>query len=115
MPKPERGPTSSSIVVPDVLDTAATDLTGLGSTLEWATAAAAAKTIRLLATGEDEVSAAIAAVFSAHGRGYQTIAAQAARFHDQFVQTLTASSGAYASTDTSAVAALAAYPAQSIS
>ena len=39
------------------------------------------------------MSAAIAAVFSAHGQSYQALSAQAAAFHDQFVQALTASAG----------------------
>jgi hypothetical protein len=34
-----------------------------------------------LAAAEDEASAAIAAVFSAHGQGFQALAAPAAAFH----------------------------------
>jgi hypothetical protein len=44
----------------------------------------------VVAAAEDEVSAAIAAVFSAHGQGFQALGAQAAAFHEQFVRTLNA-------------------------
>ena len=36
------------------------------------------------------MSAAIAALFSAHGQGFQALGAQAAAFHAQFVQALNA-------------------------
>ena len=76
------------IATPDVMAAAATDLADIGSTLSEASAAAAAPTTGVLAAAEDEVSAAIAAVFSAHGQGFQTLSAQAAAFHRQFVQAL---------------------------
>jgi PE family len=53
----------------------------------------------VVAAGADEVSTAIAAVFGAHAEGYQALSAQAASFHDQFVQALNAGAGAYASTE----------------
>lgn len=40
----------------------------------------------MLAAGGDEVSAAIAALFSGHAHAYQALSAQAASFHQQFVQ-----------------------------
>jgi PE family len=84
------------IAVPELLGTAATDLAGVGSTLSAANAAAGAQTTGVLAAAEDEVSAAIAALFSAHGQGYQALSAQAAAFHDQFVRALTAGTASYA-------------------
>ncbi len=72
--------------VPEVLGIAATDLAGLGLTLNAANSAASTSTTGILAAAGDEVSAAIAAVFSAHGQRYQALTAQAAAFHDQFVQ-----------------------------
>src|SRR5271166_5374170 len=102
------------IAAPELLGTAATGLTRLGSTLSAANAAAATQTTGVLAAAEDEVSAAIAAVFSAHGEGYQAMAGQAAAFHEQFVQALTAGSGSYASAEAANVAAFAANPAQTI-
>ena len=60
------------------------------------------------------MSAAIAAVFSAHGQGFQALSAQAAAFHDQFVQALTAGAGSYVSAEAANVAAFTANPAQTI-
>src|SRR6516165_3441243 len=102
------------VAVPDVLGTAATDLASLGSTISAANAAAAAPTTGVLAAAEDEVSAAIAAVFSAHGQGFQALGAQAAAFHEQFVQALTAGAGSYVSAEAANVAAFTANPAQTI-
>src|ERR1700752_435659 len=75
------------VAAPEFLASAATDLSNIGSTLSAANAAAAAPTTGVLAAAEDEVSGVIAAVFSAHGQGFQALGAQAAAFHDQFVQT----------------------------
>ena len=84
------------VAMPEVLGTAATDLAGLGSTLSAAHAAAATQTTGVLAAAEDEVSAAIAAVFSTHGQGFHALSARAAAFHDQFVQALNSAGAAYA-------------------
>jgi len=88
---------SSVIAVPELITTAATDLANIGSTLSRAHTAAAASTVTALPAAEDEVSAEIAALFSAHGQGLQALGAQAAAFHDQFVQALNAGAGSYAS------------------
>ena len=53
----------------------------------------------LLAAAADEVSVQIAAVFAAHAQGYQTLSAQAATFHDQFVSALTTGAAAYAAAE----------------
>jgi len=45
------------------------------------------------------VSAAIAAAFGAHAQGYQSLSAQVAAFHDQFVRALTAGGNLYASAE----------------
>ncbi|OOD96916.1 PE family protein [Mycobacterium tuberculosis] len=74
------------IAAPEALDSAATDLVVLGSTLGAADAAAAATTTGIVAAAQDEVSAAIAALFSAHGRAYQVASAQAAAVHAQFIR-----------------------------
>ncbi len=47
----------------------------------------------------DEVSAAVAALFGAHGEMYQALSSQAAAFHAQFIQTLDASSSSYVRTE----------------
>ena len=60
----------------------------------------------VLAAAEDEVSAAIAAIFSAHGQVYQTLSAQAAAFHSQFVATLASSLSSYQTTEAASLNAL---------
>src|SRR5215469_8899837 len=102
------------VAVPEALGTAATDLASLGSTISSANAAAATSTTGVLAAAEDEVSAAIAAVFSAHGQGFQALGAQAAAFHEQFAQALTTGAGSYVGAEAANVAAFTANPAQSI-
>ena len=67
---------SSLIAAPDFITAAATDLRDIGSTFSAAKAAAASQTTGVLAAAEDEVSAAIAAVFSAHGQGFQAVSAR---------------------------------------
>lgn len=47
----------------------------------------------------DEVSASIAAAFSAHATAYQTLSAQASALHQQFVSTLGASGRSYGSAE----------------
>ena len=81
------------IAAPEMMTSAATDLAGLGSMLSEAHAVAAVPTTGILAAAEDEVSAAIASLFSGHAQAFQALGAQAAAFHDQFVQALTAGAG----------------------
>ena len=81
------------IAAPEIIASASSDLASIGTNLSAAHTAAATQTTGVLAAAEDEVSAAIAAVFSAHGQGLQALGAQAAAFHEQFVQALTAGAG----------------------
>jgi triacylglycerol lipase len=94
---------SNLITAPEMMTTAATDLATIGSDLNAAHTAAATQTTAVLVAAEDEVSAAIAAVFSAHGQGFQALSTQAAAFHNQFVQALNTSAGTYASSEAQAV------------
>jgi hypothetical protein len=87
------------IAAPEIVAGTATDLASLGSRINAAQAAAAAPTTGILAAAEDEVSAAIAALFSQQGSAYQALSAQAAAFHTQLVQTLNAGAGAYAAAE----------------
>ncbi len=87
---------SNLLVTPELVAAAAADLAGIGSAIGAANAAAGAPTMALLAAGADEVSAAVAAVFSSYAQQYQTASAAAAAFHDQFTRTLLAGAGAYA-------------------
>ncbi len=84
------------IVAPEELAVAASDLANAGSALGMANTTAAARTTGVVAAAEDEVSAAIAALFSAHGQGFQALTARAAWFHHQFVQALSAGAESYA-------------------
>ncbi len=92
------------IAVPEVV-AAASDLAGLGSTISAANAAAA-PTTGIVAAAEDDVSAAIAALFSGHGQAYQALSAQVAAFHDQFVQVLTAGARSYAGAEAANASAM---------
>src|SRR3978361_987963 len=85
---------------PDLLQAAASNLAGLGSTIESANSSAAASTTSLLAAAEDEVSTAIAAMFGTHGQAYQAASPQAAAFHNHFLQSLTAGAPSYAAAET---------------
>ena len=84
------------IAVPEILDSAATDLASIAGTVRAANASAAAQTTGILAAAKDEVSATIAALFSDHAQAFQAVSAKAAAFHQQFTQALTAGAGAYA-------------------
>jgi hypothetical protein len=77
-------------------------LAGLGSSLTQANAAAAGATTNILSAAEDQVSAAISALFSQHGVGYQQLASQAAAFHDSFVQTLNGAGVKYSGAEAAA-------------
>ncbi len=94
-------------VVPQAVEAAASDLAGIGSTISSANAAAAAPTTGMLAAAADEVSMQIAALFSEHGLGYQQVSAELAALHEQFLETLTASAGVYATAEVNAVQTLA--------
>ena len=58
------------IAAPEMLAAAAADVAGIGSSLSDANASATASTTAVVAAAEDEVSAAIASLFSAHGQQF---------------------------------------------
>ncbi|ARG60707.1 PE family protein [Mycobacterium kansasii] len=87
------------IVAPESILATASSLSSIGSTITSANAAAAPATLEVLAAGADEVSAAIAVLFSEHARDYQALSAHAAAFHEQFVRALTTGGGAYAAAE----------------
>ncbi len=80
---------------PEVLSQAAQDVSRLGASIGAGYAAADFPTTTIPAAGADEVSAAIASLFSEHGRTYQGLAALAERFHSEFVATLASSLSSY--------------------
>ncbi len=87
------------IAAPDIVKAAATDLASLGSAISEANTAAAAPTTKVVAAAADEVSVQIAALFGAQAQSFQALSAQAAAFHDQFVQALRSGAGSYASAE----------------
>ncbi|MCV7091141.1 PE family protein, partial [Mycobacterium interjectum] len=93
-------------VAPEFLSSTAMDLSKIGSAVTAAHTAAAAPTAGVVAAAEDEVSAAVASLFSSHGRQFQALSTQAAAFHAQFVQALSGAGGGYAAAEAANVSPL---------
>jgi PE family len=87
------------IAAPEMVASAASNLTSLGSMISEANAAAAGPTTGVVAAAGDEVSAGIASLFSSQARDFQALSAQAAAFHAQFVQALAGAGNSYAATE----------------
>src|ERR1700757_3083899 len=87
------------VAVPEFVASAASDLASVGSAVSAANAAVAAPTTAVVAAAGDQVSAAIASLFSGHGQAYQALSARAAAFHAEFVRALNGAGGAYSLTD----------------
>ncbi len=85
--------------VPQALTAAAGELAGIGSALAAANAAAQAPTAGIEAIAADAVSAALVAVFSAHGLGYQSLGTELAELHEQIVQALRSGGASYAAAE----------------
>jgi triacylglycerol lipase len=102
------GTVSYVVALPEMMSAASTEVASIGSAVTTANQGVASATTGVLAAAEDEVSAAIAAFFSAHGQGYQALSAQVASFHEQFVQTLGGAAGAYAAAEAANASPLAA-------
>jgi triacylglycerol lipase len=94
------------IAAPEMMTAAATDLSNIGSAVDTAHAAAAPATTGIVAAAQDEVSSAIAALFSEHGQGFQALGAQWNAAAEQFAQTLNAGAGSYVSTEAANLAVL---------
>ncbi|MEB3071008.1 PE family protein [[Mycobacterium] vasticus] len=90
---------------PEVLSAAAGDLQGIGASVNAVNAAAASPTTGVVPAAADPVSALTAAQFAAHAQLYQSISAQAAAIHEQFVAMLSTSAGSYAATEAANAAA----------
>src|SRR5690348_12875995 len=84
------------LVSPEALVAAAADMAGIGSSIGAANAAVVLPTTGVVSAAADEVSTAIAALFSQHATGYQELAVRAAAVHAEFVQALRAGAAAYA-------------------
>ncbi len=94
------------IVSPGLVVDAAQNLASIGTAVDQAHEAAAPATTSVLASAEDEVSTAIAAVFSEQARAFHAAAARAAQFHNQFVQTLSGSGAAYRAAEAAGASSL---------
>jgi hypothetical protein len=92
------------------MTSAATDLATIGSNIDAAHMVAAARTTAVIPAAADEVSAAIAHLFSAHAQDYQALAGKAAAFNDQFVQHLNAGAFSYASIEATIASLLPVLP-----
>ena len=90
---------TSVIAVPELMAGSASELARVGSILGAANAMAATPTTALVTAAADEVSAAIASLFSSHGKQFQALSAQAAAFHAKFVQALNSAGSAYAAAE----------------
>ena len=84
---------------PEIMMTAAGQLTGLGTELIAQNAAAMVPTTVVAPAAGDEVSALTAAQFASHAAVYQAVSAHAAAVHELFVSALGASAGSYAATE----------------
>ncbi|WP_310773860.1 cellulose binding domain-containing protein [Mycobacterium sp. Z3061] len=91
---------------PDALVAAANSISEINSNLGVVNNAAAIPTAKILAAAADEVSGAIAGLFSSHAHEYQVLSAQASAFQARVVQGLTAAAGAYAGAEASSAALL---------
>ncbi|ORW26850.1 hypothetical protein AWB91_05185 [Mycobacterium paraense] len=96
----ERVDMSFVIATPDLVESAATSLAGIRSSLAEAAATAAGPTTGIAIAAQDEVSVAIASMFGNFGEHFQAVSAQAQAFHQQFVSLMNAGAGAYASAET---------------
>ncbi len=87
------------LALPEVMSAAATGVASIGAAVTVANRGVAGATTTVLAAAEDEVSEAIAALFSAHGQGYQAFSARMAVFHERFMQALAGAAQAYAAAE----------------
>lgn len=93
---------------PAAMAAAATELGAIGTSIRQATAAAAGPTSGVLAAAADEVSEAVAALFSGHGLEFQAVSERVAVFQGELVEALTATGTAYSDVEAANAGALAA-------
>ena len=84
---------------PELVTAAAGNLAGIGSALEEANSAAAVRTTAIIAAAADEVSLAVSEAFGTYGQQFQTLSAQAAAYHSEFVSLLNGGATAYVSAE----------------
>jgi hypothetical protein len=86
---------STLLVQPQLVSTAAANVADIGSTINAATAAAAAPTSSVVAAAGDEVSVSVSALFDTYAQDYQALLKKAAAFHEQFAAALASANAAY--------------------
>jgi hypothetical protein len=94
------------VASPEYVTAAAHDLATIGLNLGTANESALAMASGVAPPGSDEVSLIVAALFDSHAQAYQALSAQAALFHQQFVQLMSGGAGAYAATEAANAAPL---------
>ena len=94
---------------PELVTAAAGNLAGIGSALEEANSAAAVRTTAIAAAA-DEVSLAVSEAFGTYGQQFQTLSAQAAAYHSEFVSLLNGGATAYVSAELDNAAAASSAP-----
>lgn len=87
------------ITQPEALLYAVGQLETLSSALAAESAAAAPPTTAIAPAAADEISALQAGLFTAYGQLYQSVKAQVAAVHEQYVHTLSTSAGSYHATE----------------
>ncbi|MBY0390758.1 MAG: PE family protein [Mycobacterium pseudokansasii] len=80
---------------PEMLQSAATKLQALGSSMICRNAAAAAATMNVVPPAADEVSVLTAMHLAAHAQAFQVVYARAVAIHEAFVATLAACGDSY--------------------
>jgi hypothetical protein len=104
------------IAAPGLVQGAAQDVAGIGSSLADVTASVAGPTTGVAAAAQDEVSVAIASLFGNFGEEFQALSAQAQAFHAQFVSAMNGSAAAYVGAEAAGqtLMSAAAAPAQAL-
>jgi hypothetical protein len=87
------------VTTPESVIAAAGNLADIGSSLQETTAAAAGPTTGVAAAAADEVSVAISELFGGYGQEFQALSAEAAAFHNEFVNLLAGGAAAYLGAD----------------
>lgn len=95
------------VTVPQQLEVAAQHPAGIRSSLAGSAASALTPTTAVAAAAQDEISTVFATIFNDFGKAFQALNAQAQAFHEQFLNLMNASAGAYLSAEANAKGRLA--------
>ncbi|OBG36918.1 PE family protein [Mycobacterium sp. E3198] len=87
------------IATPEVLAAASSDLAGIREAIIAAAAGAAPATTGLVPAAQDEISQAVSRLFGAYAQEHQALSAQAALFHQQFINAVRGGAAQYAAAE----------------